>query len=77
MHLVSPPPSMMHNAHACISEQTAETMQEVSKAEAEALRKRKLVNLDTWKTYTLSKGPKFALEKKKAVTDLTHEMLQQ
>ena len=41
------------------------------------LEKRKLVNLDTWKTYTLSKGPKFALEKKKAVTDLTHEMLQQ
>lgn len=52
-------------------------MQEVSKTDAEALRKRKLVSLDTWKTYRLSKGSKFALARKKTVTDLTHEMLQQ
>jgi hypothetical protein len=29
-----------------------------------------------WKTYRLSKGPKFAMEKKKAATDLTYELLQ-
>ena len=28
-----------------------------------------------WKTYKLSKGPKFALERKKAATDLTYELL--
>ncbi len=51
-------------------------LQEVSKADAEALKKRKLVTLETWKTYRLQKGPQFALEKKKAATDLTHDMLQ-
>jgi hypothetical protein len=30
----------------------------------------------TWKTYKLTKGPKFALERKKPATDLTAEMLQ-
>ncbi len=30
----------------------------------------------TWKTYKLTKGPKFALERKKQATDLTAEMLQ-
>lgn len=30
----------------------------------------------TWKTYSLAKGPSFALQKKKAATDLTREMLQ-
>lgn len=30
----------------------------------------------TWKTYRLSKGPNFALERKKAATDLTSELLQ-
>jgi len=42
----------------------------------DALKKRKLVIQESWKTYRLSKGPKFALEKKKAATDLTYELLQ-
>ncbi|BDA43266.1 Phenylalanine-tRNA ligase alpha subunit [Coccomyxa sp. Obi] len=50
--------------------------QEVDKSDAEALKKRKLVKPEAWKTYALKKGPKFALEKKKPATELTHEMLQ-
>ncbi len=40
------------------------------------LKKRKLVTPESWTTFRLSKGPKFALEKKKAPTDLTADMLQ-
>lgn len=48
---------------------------DASQAELQALSKRKLVALEKWKTFTLTKGPKFALERKKAATDLTAEML--
>ena len=40
------------------------------------LKKRKLVTPESWTTFRLGKGPKFALEKKKAPTDLTADMLQ-
>ena len=40
------------------------------------LKKRKLVVPESWTTFRLSKGPNFALEKKKAPTDLTADMLQ-
>ncbi len=40
------------------------------------LKKRKLITPESWTTFRLSKGPKFALEKKKAPTDLTADMLQ-
>eukprot|EP00199_Chlamydomonas_sp_CCMP681_P000662 CAMPEP_0119107318 /NCGR_PEP_ID=MMETSP1180-20130426/9635_1 /TAXON_ID=3052 ORGANISM="Chlamydomonas cf sp, Strain CCMP681" /NCGR_SAMPLE_ID=MMETSP1180 /ASSEMBLY_ACC=CAM_ASM_000741 /LENGTH=494 /DNA_ID=CAMNT_0007092789 /DNA_START=101 /DNA_END=1585 /DNA_ORIENTATION=+ len=49
--------------------------QEVSKADADAAKKRKLLKPEQWKTYKLTKGPKFALERKKAATELTQEML--
>jgi hypothetical protein len=49
---------------------------EVEKKDAELLKKRKLVVPESWKTYRISKGPKFALEKKKAPTDLTADMIQ-
>jgi len=50
--------------------------QELPKAEADTLqKKRKLIKLETWKTYKVGKGPKFALERKKQATDLTVEML--
>ncbi|CAI7793294.1 unnamed protein product [Closterium sp. NIES-53] len=39
-------------------------------------KKRKLVSPSVWRTYALGKGTKFALEKKKAATDLTREMIQ-
>jgi len=29
----------------------------------------------TWKTYSVTKGPQFALERKRQATDLTTEML--
>ena len=40
------------------------------------MKKRKLVAPETWKTYKLSKGPKFALQRVRPATDLTTEMLQ-
>ena len=40
------------------------------------VKKRKLVKQETWKTFTIGKGAKFALERKKAAADLTKEMLQ-
>lgn len=50
--------------------------QELPKAELENLqKKRRLIKLETWKTYSLSKGPKFALQRKKQATELTSEML--
>eukprot|EP00270_Netrium_digitus_P014338 TRINITY_DN4861_c0_g1_i1.p1 TRINITY_DN4861_c0_g1~~TRINITY_DN4861_c0_g1_i1.p1 ORF type:complete len:371 (+),score=119.83 TRINITY_DN4861_c0_g1_i1:30-1142(+) len=39
-------------------------------------KKRKLISPVSWKTYELSKGPKFALKRTKPATDLTREMLQ-
>ena len=47
-----------------------------SEAELAALRKRKLVVAETWKTYRVGKGPAFALQRKKAATELTAEMVQ-
>ena len=47
-----------------------------SDAELAALKKRKLVQLDCWKTYRVGKGPAFALQRRKAATELTAEMLQ-
>eukprot|EP00884_Botryococcus_braunii_P017278 jgi/Botrbrau1/4233/Bobra.0044s0028.1 len=49
--------------------------QMLPKGEQDALKKRKLLLTETWKTYRLTKGPKFALERKKPATDLTHDML--
>mmetsp|Transcript_40269 Transcript_40269/g.89432 ORF Transcript_40269/g.89432 Transcript_40269/m.89432 type:complete len:496 (+) Transcript_40269:146-1633(+) len=49
---------------------------DISKADAETLKKRKLIKPESWKTYKLGKGPKFALERKKPATDLTVEMIQ-
>jgi phenylalanyl-tRNA synthetase alpha chain len=47
-----------------------------SDAELAALRKRKLLVAEAWKTYRVGKGPAFALQRKKAATELTAEMLQ-
>ena len=48
---------------------------EATPAEMQALAKRRLVALEKWKTFKVMKGPKFALERKKAATDLTAEMI--
>ncbi|XP_020272856.1 phenylalanine--tRNA ligase alpha subunit, cytoplasmic-like [Asparagus officinalis] len=40
-----------------------------------ALKKRKLITLQTWKGYSLRKGPMYAPERKKFATDLTREHL--
>lgn len=47
-----------------------------SDAELAALKKRKLVVAESWKTYRCSKGPAFALQRRKAATELTADMLQ-
>jgi phenylalanyl-tRNA synthetase alpha chain len=39
------------------------------------LKRRRLVKAEAWKTYRLTKGPHFALERKQAVTELTAEMV--
>lgn len=50
--------------------------QELDAADAAALKKRKLVVLKTWKTYHITRGSKFARERRKLAHDLTFEMLQ-
>lgn len=49
---------------------------EVADTVAAELKKRKLVKLEQWKTFKISKGPAFALEVVKPETDLTAELLQ-
>ena len=50
--------------------------QGIAKQEADGLKKRKLITPETRMSYKLTKGPKFALQRKRAATDLTHDMLQ-
>ncbi|ERN04855.1 hypothetical protein AMTRI_Chr05g72480 [Amborella trichopoda] len=44
--------------------------------EIDSLKRRKLIALQTWKGYSLRKGPNYALKRTKAATDLTREQLQ-
>lgn len=56
--------------------QTLASGGELPAADLEALtKKRKMLQLNTWKTFEVSKGPKFALQRKKQATELTAEML--
>lgn len=48
---------------------------EVDADEASRLKKRKLIVQRTWKTYRIERGPKFALQRRQAATDLTAEMI--
>ena len=50
-------------------------MQEIPAKEMAELKKRKLIKDVKRITYRISKGPKFALQRKKAATDLTADML--
>ncbi|KAI3992953.1 hypothetical protein MKX01_009696 [Papaver californicum] len=49
---------------------------DVAEADIKMLKKRKLIASKTWTGFSVSKGPQFALERKKLVTDLTREHLQ-
>ena len=51
-------------------------LQEVPSSASDPLKKRKLVVLRTWKTYHVTRGAKFARERRKPATELTFEMLQ-
>uniref|UniRef100_A0A2P2M1K8 Uncharacterized protein MANES_17G101200 n=1 Tax=Rhizophora mucronata TaxID=61149 RepID=A0A2P2M1K8_RHIMU len=48
----------------------------VGKDDINSLKARKLITLQTWKGYSVRKGPNYAPKRKKAVTDLTRENLQ-
>jgi hypothetical protein len=48
----------------------------INEAELTALMRRKLVAKEAWKTWKVGKGPCFALQRKKAATELTTDMLQ-
>ncbi|KAJ8767223.1 hypothetical protein K2173_013620 [Erythroxylum novogranatense] len=50
--------------------------QGVEKDDINPLKARKLIALQTWKGYSVKKGPNYAPERKKAATDLTRENLQ-
>lgn len=52
-------------------------LQELSEADLKNLKRRKLVTLDSWTTFHLSKGPNFALQRKQLATDLTGAMLKE
>lgn len=50
--------------------------EEIERKDADLLlKKRKLIKCLTWKTYQMTKGPKFALKKSKQATDLSYEMI--
>uniref|UniRef100_A0A803MSE7 phenylalanine--tRNA ligase n=1 Tax=Chenopodium quinoa TaxID=63459 RepID=A0A803MSE7_CHEQI len=48
----------------------------VKQDDIDALKRRKLITLQTWKGYSIRKGPNYAPKRKKAATDLTREHLQ-
>ncbi|KAF3778306.1 Phenylalanine--tRNA ligase alpha subunit [Nymphaea thermarum] len=49
---------------------------EVGAEDIDSLKKRKLIALQTWKGYSLRKGPNYVVKRTKALTDLTREQLQ-
>ncbi|KAI8109765.1 hypothetical protein M9434_001044 [Picochlorum sp. BPE23] len=49
---------------------------QIDPSHVQSISKRKLVILKKWITFSVKKGPKFALERKKQVTDLTGDMVQ-
>lgn len=48
----------------------------VVREDIDALKRRTLITSQTWKGYSISKGPNYAPKRKKAATDLTREHLQ-
>ncbi|GAB4837910.1 hypothetical protein Ancab_027436 [Ancistrocladus abbreviatus] len=48
----------------------------VGQEDIDALKRRKLITPQTWKGYSVKKGPNYAPKRKKAATDLTRENLQ-
>lgn len=64
-----------------IKDETQELLKQVARGEAidkkiiAALKKRQMVDQRSFKSYSVTKGPQFALERKKFATDLTHDMM--
>jgi phenylalanyl-tRNA synthetase alpha chain len=57
-------------------EQADGALSAVTADEANALKRRKLVEIRTRKSYTITKGPNFSVQRKKQATGLTKEMLE-
>ena len=57
------------------SSSSAAAVATINEADAAMLKKRKLAAVDSWKTYSLTKGPKFALERRKLEADVKAEHL--
>jgi len=49
---------------------------DIEQGDVQQLSKRKLVSQLKWSTFKVSKGPKYALQRKRQATDLTAEMIQ-
>ncbi|KAL8143533.1 hypothetical protein V2J09_016565 [Rumex salicifolius] len=62
------------NVKECLA--AIEAGETVSQEDIEALKRRKLIMPQTWKGYSVRKGPNYAPKRKKAATDLTRENLQ-
>lgn len=56
-------------------EEAGGALSAVSPEEANALKRRKLVEIRTRKSYTITKGPNFSVQRKKQAAGLTKEML--
>ena len=73
--------TVVSRAVESVDDNTLQQLQALSKGDqlpdkvVADLKKRKLVKAETWKTYRLEKGPKFALERVKPATELTADML--
>ncbi len=52
-------------------------MQELSEQEQQLLKKRKLTVAESWTTFHLAKGPRFALQRKEQAIVLTSDMLKE
>ncbi len=61
---------------ALIASNPASAINELTKGDLDALKKRKLVSQDVVKFFKIEKGAEFSLERKKIETDLTADMLQ-
>ena len=76
--LIERPPPSTHSLSVCSPPPLDLAQGESTAGEAElvALKKRRLLVVEAWKTYRVVKGPRWAPARTRAATDLTADMLQ-
>lgn len=67
--------SIEDSVQSALAEAEAGRAEGLAEKVVAALKKRKLLAPETWKTFRLGKGPRFARERVKEATDLTAEMI--